>query len=206
MTKTTGAMPVAGMMLAGGRSSRFGAEKAVQILAGRPLLAWALAALDGVCDAVAVSAALDSEAGRLAIALGRVVLPDDPAHAKGPLTGLTAGLAWAAAGGFDLLATLPCDTPLVGAREIAILVAALGDAPATYALTADGPQTLCAVWRPGLYAPLAARLAAGDHPATRDLLAEIGARAVPFDDRVTFANVNRTEDLARVEAALAARS
>ena len=199
MTKTTEAMHLAGMVLAGGRSSRFGAEKAVQPLAGRPLLAWTLAALDGACETVAVSARSESGAAMLATSLGRVVLNDDPGHPSGPLAGLTAGLAWAAAGGFDLLATLPCDTPLVSADHIRALIAALEGADGAYAVTVRGPQPLCAVWRSGLHAALAARLAAGDHPAMRDLLAGIEARAVSFDDADAFGNANRPEDLARLD-------
>jgi molybdopterin-guanine dinucleotide biosynthesis protein A len=195
---------MAGLVLAGGRSSRFGQDKASQRLAGRPLLAWSLAALDPVSGAVAVSADPESEAGLLATALGRTVLPDDPRHARGPLTGLAAGLTWARARGFPLLATLPCDTPLAGAQTMAVLVAALGDAPAAYAVTPEGPQALCAVWRPSLLPDLAARLAAGDHPAAHAWLAGIGARAVAFEDAGPFANVNRAEDLRRLEAALAA--
>jgi molybdopterin-guanine dinucleotide biosynthesis protein A len=194
---------VAGLVLAGGRSSRFGRDKATQALTGRPLLAWSLAALDPVCDVVAVSAGRDSEAGFLAAALGRTVLSDDPRLAKGPLTGLAAGLSWAEARGFDLLATLPCDTPLVSGEIIAVLAGALRDAPAVYAVTSEGPQSLCAVWRPGLGAELTSRLATGDHPAARAWMAQIGACSVIFDDADKFANVNRPEDLRRLEAVLA---
>src|SRR5665213_2019812 len=195
-------MRAAGLALAGGRSSRFGAEKAVARLGDRPLLAWSLATLDGVCAMVAVSAAAGGEAATLAVSLGRPVFADDPAHAQGPLAGVAAGLAWAAAGGFEALVTLPCDTPLVGAAEVETLIAALGDASAAYAVTPVGPQALCAVWRTGLAAELAATLGRGDHPPVRDFLTRIGARAVPFADGRPFENINRPKDLARLTAVL----
>lgn len=196
-------MHIAGLVLAGGRSRRFGVEKAVARLGVRSLLAWGLAALDGVCGPVAVSAAAGGEVAALAVLLGRPVLADDPAHARGPLAGVAAGLAWSAAGGFDALVTLPCDTPLVGAGEIETMIAALGDAPAAYAVSSDGAQGLCAVWRTRLAGDLAAALAGGAHPPVRYFLAKVGARAVPFADARPFANVNRPEDLARLAAALA---
>lgn len=191
-------MNAAGLALAGGRSSRFGAEKATARLGGRPLLAWSLATLDGVCAMVAVSAAPGGEAAALAASLGRPVVSDDPTHAKGPLAGVAAGLAWAVAGGFEALITLPCDTPLVGASEIEALVAALGEASAAYAVSPDGPQALCTVWRTRLAGELAAALVGGAHPPARDFLAGIGGRPVPFADPRPFWNINRPEDLARL--------
>ena len=191
-------MRIVGLILAGGRSRRFGSEKAAQLLGGRPLLAWGLACLDEVCEAVAVSAAPASAAWRLATTLGREALADDPDHPSGPLSGLAAGLAWAGARGADLLATLPCDTPLVTAAHFATLAARLGEAPAAHAATPGGEQWLCAVWRPHLLPSLTARLDRQDHPAVGAYLQNVGAKAVTFKDDDAFANVNFEADLARM--------
>ena len=188
-------MRPAGLILAGGRSSRFGAEKAVQDLAGRTLLEWSLAALSAVCGEVAVSAAQGSAAAALARALGCCVVSDDPAHAGGPLAGIAAGLAWAGAGGATHLVTLPCDTPGVTPTILSAVIAAAGPAGA-YAATTDGPQALCAVWPIAALPTLAAALADGRHPAVRDALAAAGARPLPFEDAAPFANVNTPADLA----------
>ena len=185
-----------GLILAGGRSTRFGSEKAVAKLHGRALLAWGMAALTPICQAVAVSAPVGSGAETLALTLSHDVLTDDPSHPAGPLAGVAAGLAWASRSGFDLLITLPCDTPLIGTGQIEALIAALGDAPAAYAVTADGPHGLCAVWRCRVAAALAARLNMGDHPPVRSLLDDLGAVAAPFDDARPFRNVNTPADLA----------
>jgi len=187
---------VAGLVLAGGLSRRFGREKAVAEWRGRPLLAWNVEALEAACEAVAVSATPGSGADILARAAGHVVLHDDPAHPRGPLAGLASGLAWAASAGFAALATLPCDTPLVGAAEVRALIEAMGEARAAHAVTEDGPQGLCAVWRCALAPGLAARLAGGDHPPVRRLLAEISSRPVAFADAALFRNVNTETDLA----------
>jgi len=191
---------VGGLVLAGGRSSRFGSEKAVALLAGTPLLARLVSELGEACDAVAVSAAPGSGAAALARSMGFEALADDPVHPKGPLAGLVAGLAWARGCGFDLLVTLPCDTPLVGHREIFALLMGLGDAPASYAATNDGPQPLCTVWRTDLEGALSLRLAAGEHPSVRQFLAEIAAVKVMFPDPAPFRNANTPEALMALEA------
>ena len=186
---------LAGLVIAGGRSRRFGRDKALAMLGGRPLLAWSLAALREACAEVAINAEADSGAAGLAVTLAAPVVSDDPDHPQGPLAGLAAGLKWAAANGFGALATLPCDTPYIEAHDIALLHAALGDASAAYARTASGVHGLCAVWRVDLRDALADRLAAGDHPPIHHYLREIGARALDFPDEARFLNINRLQDL-----------
>ena len=196
---------VAGLVLAGGRSRRFGRDKASVLLAGQTLLAWSLAALDGVCAEVAVSAPAKSQAGGLARSLGRTVLPDAPGHPSGPLAGIAAGLAWAGESRRAFLATLPCDAPLVTGAVLETLLAAAADAGGAFAVTADGPHGLVAAWRTDRAAALRRQLEAGEHPAVRHALAAAGARAVRFDDAGLFRNLNDPADLAEAEAALAAR-
>jgi molybdopterin-guanine dinucleotide biosynthesis protein A len=190
---------VGGLVLAGGRSSRFGTEKAVARLGGWTLLAWSLDALGRDCLAVAVNAPRGAKAEVMAKSLGHAVLPDHPAYARGPLAGVAAGLAWARGKGFDRLVTLPCDTPFVGPAEIAALLAAIGEAAAAHAVTPDGPQPLCAVWRVDLEEPLSACLIGGNHPSVRSFMAEVGAVPVTFDDARVFRNANTRGALARME-------
>ncbi|QLH82978.1 molybdenum cofactor guanylyltransferase [Halosimplex pelagicum] len=117
---------VRGVVLAGGRSTRFGdADKAVATLAGRPLVA---RAVDAVAEATGepplLSVATDAQADRLADALGdRAVEPvrDDPSL-SGPLAGLSA-----AAGATDApwLFVCACDMPLVSPASVRALRARL---------------------------------------------------------------------------------
>jgi molybdopterin-guanine dinucleotide biosynthesis protein A len=195
----TNPLRVAGLVLAGGQSRRFGSDKAIALLHGRPLLAWSLAALDACCERAAVSATPSGGAETLARTMGRKVLHDDPSHPRGPLAGLAAGLAWAASEGFDALATLPCDTPAVDADQMKALIAALGEADAAYAMTDAGPQGLCAVWRVRVGSMLTARLAGGDHPPVRRFLADLDARGVMFADPTIFRNANTPGDLASLD-------
>jgi molybdopterin-guanine dinucleotide biosynthesis protein A len=189
---------VAGLVLSGGRSSRFGGEKAAALLDGKPLLAWAAERLQAACAPVAVSARPGSEAEGLAGAMP--VLHDRPGDPDGPLAGVRAGLAWARAIGARALAVTPCDAPLLPADLYARLIAAAG-VGAAVAEAGGRPQSLCAVWPVSALPALEAAIAGGEHPAVWRLLDEINAVRVRFDDAEAFANLNTREDLARIAAA-----
>jgi len=148
---------------------------------------------------VAVSARAGSGAERRARELGLTVLYDDPSAEPGPLAGVLAGLEWAQREGFGLLATAPCDAPLLPLDLAERLISALGDAPAVYAVTDKGEHPLCGVWSTALADTLARRLRRGEHPAVRAHLAEAGAVTVHFADTGAFANANTIADLAALE-------
>ena len=189
-----------GLVLAGGRSVRFGAEKAAATLKGRPLLRLALDRLEGVCARLAVSAPRDSLAARMAADWGVAVLADPPGTPRGPLAGLSVGLAWARSRGLDRLAVMPCDLPSAPHDLFERLEEAMGEASAASALSPDGPQPLCLMADVTLHDGLAAILSGGRHPPVHEWLAAVGARQIFFDDAAAFANVNTPQDLARLEA------
>ena len=122
--------PTAGVVLAGGRSVRFGGEKAAALLAGKPLLLWAAQRLQRSCALVAINARPGSEAEGIAGAAGLPVLHDLAGDAAGPLAGVRVGLAWAKGRGARLLAVSPCDAPLLPDDLFARLLAAAGGAAA----------------------------------------------------------------------------
>jgi molybdopterin-guanine dinucleotide biosynthesis protein A len=186
---------ICGLVLAGGRSRRFGAEKAVALLNGEPLIAIAVAKLRASCALVAVSAPAGGAAGQWADARGLDRVADDPALPQGPLAGVLAGLQWAKARGAEHLATVPCDTPFLPQDLVERLAAALDPAhPAAVARTADSPHPLCGVWRTDLDEVFAAALASGRHPPVRDLLARLPTAEVWFEDAGGFLNINTVEN------------
>lgn len=185
---------IAGLLLAGGRSRRFGSEKAVVRLGERTLLEWAVDVLREDCDNLAVSARAGSGAEAIARDLGIPVLIDDPAHPNGPLAGVAAGLRWASGLGAAHLATLPCDTPHAPLDMVARLHAAGGESFAAFAETVDGPHPLCALWSIDLLASLESELSRG-HPPVRAFLGNVGGVAVPFGEAAAFLNINAPGDL-----------
>ena len=195
---------LAGVVLAGGRSVRFGGEKASALLAGKPLLMWAVERLRPVCAHVAVNARPGTEAEALAQAAGLAVLYDAPGDAAGPLAGVRVGLEWGAGLGARALAVSPCDAPLLPDDLYLRLVAAAGEG-AALAETSDGPQPLCALWPVSALGALEAALTGGAHPATWRMLESLGARRVRFDAAAAFANLNTRADLEAIAAHFARR-
>lgn len=189
---------IAGVLLAGGKSSRFGGEKAIALFGGKTLMDIVVLAFKEL-PRFAVSAQPASAAAARAREWGVSVLSDDASAPAGPLAGVAAGLDWAKREGFDFIATAPCDAPLLPSDFVQRLAAGIGAAPAAYAVTCQGEHPLCALWRVDLLEALSARLGAGEHPAARAFHRNIGATAVHFDDAHAFANANTADALAQLE-------
>ena len=196
---TANAEPVAGLVLAGGRSVRFGGEKAVATLHGTPLLLWAVQRLRKTCSTVAVSVRRDSAAEALANSSNLPTLYDAPGDAAGPLSGVKAGLTWAVSLGVRLLAVSPCDAPLLPDDLFPRLIDH-AEGGAAMAETLEGRQPLCAVWPVAALPSVSAALQGGAHPPTWQVLESLGAKKVRFDAPEAFANLNTRGDLAAVEA------
>lgn len=168
-------MRTLGAVLAGGRASRFGSDKALAPYQGKPLILWATEALAAECDAVVIC-------GR-ALA-DHACTPDQPEPDLGPLGGVAGALHYAQAHGFDQVLTAPCDAPHLPAH----LLTLLGDAPA---LAAETP--VVGLWPVALAEDLDRFLATDARRSIRDWARRVGARAVPLPP---IANVNTPADLA----------
>ena len=162
---------ILGVVLAGGQSRRFGSDKAMALIAGRPLLTRALASLERQCDAVVV-------AGR---APG---IADRPQAGMGPLGGLNGALHHAAAHGFDAVLAIPVD----GFDLPADLVGELSPGP-SYAI--DAP--VIGLWPTGVRATLDALLAEDTTHSLRAFALRTGARGIHLS-RQPF-NINTPGDL-----------
>jgi molybdopterin-guanine dinucleotide biosynthesis protein A len=182
---------VAAVVLAGGQGRRMGgADKGLIDYRGRPLVAWALAALAPQVDALVVSA--NRNLATYA-AYGYPVLPDTPPGFPGPLAGVLAALDAVPA---DWLLVAPCDTPHLPSDLAARLLAAARQANAVLAVAADDGRVhhSCFVVRTDQRDGLAAYLARGER-AVRRWQAGLAAVTVRFD-AAGFVNVNAPEDLA----------
>lgn len=168
---------ILGAILAGGRSSRFGSDKALARMAdGRTLIDHAMA---GLAPHVATVVICGREGG----------LPDRPAPDMGPLGGLNAALHHALDHGFAGVLTTGCDMPFYPA---ALPAALIGEGAAIL----KGQQLLG--WWPATLSPqLDAHLAADNNRSIHGWLARIGARIVAMPGLV-LPNVNRPEDLANL--------
>lgn len=169
-------MRVLGALIAGGRASRFGSDKALALLAGRPLIAWAAGV---VAPLVADTVVCGREWG------GLTSVADVPAPGLGPLGGLAGALAHAQAHGLDAVVSIGCDMPWVPDG----LVAAL--AQARPAWCADAPVLGC--WPSPLAGALRAHLEAGEDRSVRRWGASVGGVAVASP--APLPNLNTPADL-----------
>lgn len=166
---------IIGAVLAGGRSSRFGSDKALALMPdGRTLLDHAMA---GLAPHVAGIVICGRDGG----------LPDRPAPDMGPLGGLNAALHHAQTHGFAGVLTTGCDMPIYPA---ALPVALIGDGAAILK-----GQQLLGWWPVSLASELDAHLAEDNNRSIRGWLDRIGVRVVEMPGLV-LPNINRPEDLA----------
>jgi molybdopterin-guanine dinucleotide biosynthesis protein A len=192
------AQDAAGLVLAGGRSIRFGGEKAAALFGGAPLVLRAAGRLAAACAQVAINARPGSAAESLA---GRLpVLHDRPGDPEGPLAGIRAGLAWARGLGAASLAVIPCDAPVAPDDLVTRLIAQAGGG-AAMAETEDGAEPLFAVWPVWALHRLDEAIDRGAHPPTWRVLHDLGAARVRFA-AADLVNINTREDLEALLARL----
>lgn len=168
-----------GAILAGGRSSRFGSDKALaRMRDGRTLIDHSIAALSPHVEEIVIC-------GRTME--GVIGLPDRPAPDMGPLGGLNAALHHALTNGYEAVLTTGCDMPVYPAGLATALV---GDGPAILK-----GQQLAGFWPASLAPLLDAYLAEDNNRSILGWLEQTGARIVERPDFI-LPNINRPEDLA----------
>ncbi|VXC47805.1 molybdenum cofactor guanylyltransferase [Sphingomonas sp. 8AM] len=169
-------MKLLGAVLAGGRATRFGSDKALAALDGRALIDHAITSLGAHCDTIVV-------VGRASASV--TCIPDLPFSDLGPLGGIAGALAYAADHGFEAALTTACDTPCL---PDAVIVALRAAAPA-YA--AEAPTV--GLWPARFATPLLTHLLADQPRAIRRWAETIGATAVL--PGVVLPNINTPNDL-----------
>lgn len=180
-------MRVLGAVLAGGRSSRFGSDKAQALLDGVSLLDHAMAALAPFCAEVVVCGHPHPSAR---------VLTDRPAPDMGPLGGLNAALHEGLAGGFDGVLVTGCDMP---SFPPVLAHALIGEGAAVL----DG-QPLAAWWPAALAEALDQHLAETSKHSIYGWIERVKPRIVTMPDLV-LPNINRPGDLDALVSALPSR-
>jgi molybdopterin-guanine dinucleotide biosynthesis protein A len=174
-------MRVLGAIIAGGQSRRFGSDKALAVIDGRPMIAHVTEALRPQVEMVAIC-------GR--DWPGLLALPDLREGRIGALAGLEAALHHAAIHGFDAVLSVPVDVLPLPDDLMARL---RGRAPAVLR-----HQHLIGWW------PVTCRPLLGEHlsrgnRAVRSWIAAAGARTV--DEPFPIRNLNHPADLATLLSA-----
>jgi molybdopterin-guanine dinucleotide biosynthesis protein A len=186
----------AGYVLVGGRSSRFGSDKALALWRGRPLAVWVAEQVRAAAGSVVLVGSRERYQR-----LGLPVIAD-AVEDFGPLAGLSAALEHTSAG-WNLV--VACDMPHLTPAFLAYLLrlAADGDADVLLPLDPEGrAEPLCAVYSSQCRGVIADAVRGGVHKMT-DAFVLLHVRKLPFQDYADFdpqgrlfANLNTPADLA----------
>jgi molybdopterin-guanine dinucleotide biosynthesis protein A len=193
------------IILAGGRSRRFGRDKAGAELLGSPLLQHVVERLAGVCDEIIVVTRKRQRLMPLDDRRFRVV--EDLYAEVGPLGGLCTGLTAAST---PQALCVACDMPLLQVPLLAELSRLGASHRAVVPVYQGLTQPLCASYSKACVALLEEEIKAGNYRLQQvvDLLSPVYLQPIqwqPFDpDGLSFFNVNRAEDLERAAAIIRA--
>jgi molybdopterin-guanine dinucleotide biosynthesis protein A len=193
-----------GIVLAGGRSSRFGADKALAQLGGHSMLSHIVA-----CAAPQVDELLVSRNERAGVDADCILLRDQY-PGEGPLAGLLAALAYADTHRFSHVASFPCDTPFFPEDIVTRLAGGLtSPSPGFCVARRNGSeQHAFAVWTADCLRPLEAAFAGGLR-SLKGCAAILAKADVDFHESGNgpgndpFFNINSPEDLVIAEQWLA---
>ena len=179
-----------GVVLAGGRSSRFGRDKALHVYRGKPLAQWVLESLEGADERFII-------ASRDYPDLEAPVRPDLISGGSS-LGGLHAALSYARC---DWVALAACDMPFLTPAYWSQLWARRGAAPLVIATNQAGePEPLAALYHRALLPLVTQKLERGDLKMNT-LALQAGAPLVswrdlaPHVDARLFLNVNTPDQL-----------
>lgn len=189
-------MTLCAVIVAGGRSSRMGQEKAFQTVRGRRILDRVVSCLSAQASEIVLNANGDTDRFR---DTGLRVIGDLRPHVTSPLAGLHAALNHAVESGFDAVLTVPSDTPFLAADLAQRLRAA--QHPAAIAASAGQQHYLTGLWSSSLHSAINLAVDEPRTPRLQDWARMCDAAVIewpstPYDP---FFNVNTPEELAEAE-------
>lgn len=165
-----------GVILAGGRSSRMGIDKAGHEVAGKAIAQWVAGALGTVCDRVVI-------AGRTEGFGGIEPIPDTGGPYRGPLAGI------ASCAHLGRIAVVAVDQPWVRPETMRALDGLDGDLPVV-PIDNGNRQATCAIYPSGLGEIAREELEAGGSVQT--LLDRVAFRAVTEGEWRTWGEDGRS--------------
>lgn len=190
-------MDVTAVVLAGGQSRRLGRDKAVEPIAGQPMIARVIERLSTVCDAVVVVVNRPERGAELPLPDNAVVAVDAYPD-SGSLGGIFTGLRAAPT---DWSLVVACDMPFLNVPLIRYMVSARTGFVVVAPVLDDRPEPTHALYHKTCLPHIEARLKSGSFKITGfydDVAVNYLSQDIveSFDpDRLSFFNVNTPEDL-----------
>lgn len=192
------APPIYGLILAGGRSSRMGRDKALLAYHGKSQIEWTAERARAICERVYLSVRPDQADDPSRAGLPQIV---DQIADHGPIAGIMAAQAEAPQAAWLVLA---CDLPFVDEATLRQLAAARDPSrvATAYRSSHDGlPEPLCAIFEPKSRALIELHVASGkDCP--RKFLVRSDALLIDQPHPHALDNINTAEEFTAAQAAI----
>jgi molybdopterin-guanine dinucleotide biosynthesis protein A len=197
---------VTGVILAGGMSTRLGRDKAVEPLAGQPLIGRVLSMLSDVTDTSVV--VVNDEARGAELPLPKdVAVTVDAYPDSGSLGGIFTGLQAASA---DWALVVACDMPFLNPTLLARMLELRSDHDVIAPVLDGRPEPTHALYSKACLPHMEARLQQGKLKIT-GFYENVRVRYITEDEvdlldpgRLSFFNVNTQDDLDRAKSLVAA--
>ena len=182
-----------GAILAGGKSLRYGSNKALEMFEGRSLIEHAVRSLVGVCDPILVVA--NDLAPYLHV---RATLLQDMVREQGPLGGIYTALLFSP---HDWVFTKATDMPFLAPELVRMMEALRGGCEAVVPLLNDRTEPLVALYSNRCLPSIAAALEQGEKKVT-SFYRKVKVRELPEKawrkvdpEGLSFKNINTPENL-----------
>ena len=187
---------VTGVVLAGGLARRMNnQDKGLINYKGRPMVSYAIAALNAVADQTLINANRNREQYQ---AFGLPVVADQTGNFDGPLAGVLTAMIYTDA---DILVVMPCDSPLIKAEHLQKLLAARAENNADAAVAFDGKRLhpVFLAIKTSLKSSLQDYLASGQRKVDRWLEQQKMVKVDFSNEPEIFTNINTLTELSELE-------
>jgi molybdopterin-guanine dinucleotide biosynthesis protein A len=186
------------IILAGGKSSRLGRNKALQVIEGKSLIQWVVDHLAILTTEIIIATA-HGEAIPCSSAV-RIKTVGDIYPGKGPLGGIHSGLI---ASSSSWAIVVGCDTPFLSIGLLEYMTQVLADSDVALPRIGEMIEPLCAVYSKSCLASIQ-ELLEQDERRIRKLFSIVRVKYVEEDEinsfdpeHLSFFNINNQDDLER---------
>lgn len=185
---------IAGIILAGGQSSRFGVDKALFDFQGQPLIAYVIDVLSGLVDRIIISISPGNSSAFRAVIGDSIELIEDNLPFEGPLVGLSKAIEFVSE---DIVLLAPCDMPFLDRAMYVLLIARLGEHDAAMPVLGGYPEPIVGAYRAvSLRSAIRASISRNERKLSgmlRELdvvtVSELELKGAGID-RISFLNIN----------------
>ncbi len=182
---------VTGIVLAGGKSSRMGRDKALLEFRGKPLIGYAVDSLSQMCSNIIISSGLVEHGWA-----GHTTIPDEM-DVQAPMIGFYSCLKRSLT---DWNILVSCDMPFLDYRLFEHLMEVTEGYDAVVPVNSENfPEPLCALYHKRIEGIVSRRIR-DDRLGMQDLLGVIHTKFVPIDNSLhfyskdLFVNINTVKD------------